>query len=78
MRASAAQLFESYNTFLGLLGDPAKRQHLEELAPADAPVDALYQEARAISHEFQAALDHIFFDENGTELVRLTKAYGVS
>ncbi|MDR3634962.1 MAG: hypothetical protein P4L84_14250 [Isosphaeraceae bacterium] len=77
LRAAAAQLFESYDAFLALIGDPGKRQHLEDLAPADASSDALYQDARAISHTFQAALDRIFLEDNGTELARLSKTYGV-
>jgi len=73
----AARLFDSYDRFLGLLDDETIRDHLEELSPGDAENDADYQLARSIGHEFQGALDDIFFRDNGTRIPELTRRYGV-
>jgi predicted nucleotidyltransferase len=77
LRPAGAELFGSYNDFLALLDDPAQREHLQGLPPQDASSDAVYQDARGISHRFQGAVDRIFLEENGTEFPRLTRAYGV-
>jgi hypothetical protein len=73
----ARKLFGVYDEFLGILNDEAKRKHLEELAREKVSGDAIYESVRALSHEFQASLDAMFFDENGTDLPRLTRIYGV-
>lgn len=74
---AAAKLFGSYDQFLGLLDDETIRKHLEKLWPGDAEHDPDYQRARSIGHEFQRALDDIFFGDNGTRIPELTRSYGV-
>lgn len=69
-------IFSSYDEFLALLDDAEARKHLEELAPADAPADRLYEQAREISHRFQDGLNHVFL-EDGSPFFELTKKYGV-
>lgn len=72
----ARKMFGVYDQFLALLNDEAKREHLENLERADVSGDAVYETVRALSHEFQASVDAMFFDDNGTDLQRLTKIYG--
>jgi hypothetical protein len=50
---------------------------LKELTPEDAGQDETYQRAREIGSRFQAALDDIFFQPNGTTIPDLTREYGV-
>jgi len=73
----AARLFGSYDQFLGLLDDKTIRDHLDELSPGDAEGDTRYQRARKIGHDFQRALDDVFFEDNGTGIPVLTRKYGV-
>jgi predicted nucleotidyltransferase len=73
----AARLLGSYDQFLGLLDDETIRKHFDKLSPGDAEHDPDYQRARSIGHEFQRALDDIFFGDNGTRIPELTRRYGV-
>ncbi|HEX6909980.1 MAG TPA: nucleotidyltransferase domain-containing protein, partial [Longimicrobium sp.] len=41
-------LFGAYDEFLGLLGDPDLRRHLDTLPPSQADTDAAYQRVRAV------------------------------
>src|SRR5258708_889582 len=50
---TALKLFSSYNSFLKLLNDPSKRDHLKNLRPDDIPGDAVFKEVRRYSHDFQ-------------------------
>lgn len=71
-------LFDTYDRFLLLLDDETKRARLDALANEEVADDSVYQEVRALGHEFQAALDMIFFNEkDAPELFRLTKTYGL-
>jgi predicted nucleotidyltransferase len=70
------QMFCAYDQFLGLLGNGAKRKHLEELLPDRLDTDAVYAEARAISHEFADAVRCIFLTANNP-VGELTIRYGV-
>jgi predicted nucleotidyltransferase len=70
------RLFQSYDEFLGILCDKEMRKHLNELAPGNENKDTLYQAMRRTSHVFRAALLELFFD-NDSELMLLTKTYGV-
>lgn len=71
------RLFDAYDRFIALLANEAHRQRLEKLLPSEAPDDPLYAEARTIGRSFQDALDEIFLTDNGTELFKLTRTYGV-
>jgi Nucleotidyltransferase domain len=70
----ALMLFGAYDEFLGILNDAEQRKRLEALEAGSQ--DALYDEARNISHRFRDALLELFFDET-TELASLTRLYGV-
>lgn len=73
----ARTLFKVYDQFLGILNDETKREYLEKLPREKVSGDTVYESVRSLSHDFQASLDAMFFDENGTDLPRLTKIYGV-
>lgn len=71
------KLFGAYDRYLALIGEDSQREWLEKLLPSEARTDSLYNEAREIGRTFQDALDEIFLSDNGTELYRLTRTYGV-
>jgi hypothetical protein len=73
---TAAQLLAAYNAFLALLDDEDKRRHLEGLQPEAAAQDGIYQLAREMTHQFQGALDKLFFEDH-VELSKLIRKYGV-
>lgn len=73
----ARDLFSTYNEFLELLNDQAKRDHLEKLERDQVKGDDIYQDVRELGHKFQGALTKLFLEENGTPLFQLTKTYGV-
>jgi predicted nucleotidyltransferase len=79
LNAAAARMFGAYDEFLAILDDDEKRQHLDGLSqPEDVAMDPIYQRVRELGHEFQAALDSVFFDPVGCpQLYELTKTYGV-
>jgi len=72
----AAEVFDSYDWFLELLGDNARRDILERLEPEKAYSDDLFVDARAISDRFNAALTNLLFESN-TQVTGLAKQYGV-
>lgn len=74
--ALAGQLFDSYEEFASLVGDPAAREHLEKLPAASIEVDETFRSGRQIAHRFQDAIDRIFL-HGDTELTRLTIAFGI-
>lgn len=74
---AASMLFDSYDRFLALLDDKSARDELEELTPELAQTHEGYRRAREIGHDFQGALDRIFFEANGTRIPDLTRKYGV-
>jgi predicted nucleotidyltransferase len=61
MRDTARGLLDAYDDFLGLLNDPEKRKHLNELMPDDEEGDAVFQEARAMRRRFRLAIQDVFF-----------------
>jgi hypothetical protein len=73
---TALKLFSSYNSFLKLLNDPSKRDHLKNLRPDDIPGDAVFKEVRRYSHDFQDGLTALFFYDH-KKLRDLTIFYGV-
>lgn len=73
---ASGKILNSYNEFIGILGDETKRTHLENLKEEDADFDTLYQQARKLSHTFRDGLLAFFFDPK-SEMDVLTKNYGV-
>ncbi|HEX8454319.1 MAG TPA: nucleotidyltransferase domain-containing protein [Longimicrobium sp.] len=72
----AERLLTSYDQFLAMLDDAAMRDELEKLAPEDAGQNAVYQQARDVGHEFQSALNEIFFGPE-SPFRGFTQRYGV-
>lgn len=76
LSAIGLRLFGAYDEFLGVLSDPEKRNHLDQLAPGSEDGDLAFEQLREASHSFRDALLELFFDDR-TDLVQLTKTYGV-
>lgn len=72
----AADVFDSYDSFLQLLCDDGKRAALEGLAPENAYNDAVFSEARSFSKRFDVALTKLLFESNDS-VSQLAKQYGV-
>lgn len=72
----ARTLFSSYNSFLALLDNRAKREHLKNLHPDKIGSDPVYAEVRTFSRSFQDALTALFFHDN-KKLRELTIFFGV-
>jgi hypothetical protein len=70
----AREIFLTYDEFLALLDDPARRRYLEELPPG-AEDDPQYQEAHEIGGRFGHALTAMFFETR--MFADLTRRYGV-
>lgn len=76
--AAAARMFGAYDEFLAILNDDIKREHLDKLGQPAVATDPVYQRLRELGHEFQDALDTVFFDPTGfPQFYDLTKMYGV-
>jgi hypothetical protein len=74
--ATARNLLDAYDAFLGLLASPGHRARLQNLEARAYEEDAVYQQARKLSHNFRDALQELFFDEQ-SGISQLTKKYGV-
>jgi hypothetical protein len=77
LNQAAADVFNSYDQFLGLLSDPERRQHLETLALAAVATDETYELVRSLGKTFQRGLDQLFMEPTGADVFKLTKVYGV-
>ena len=75
-RSTARSLFSAYNSFLALLNDSAKRNHLKNLRQDNISGDKVFEEVRVFSREFQRGLTDLFFNDN-KKLRDLTIFYGV-
>ena len=75
-KETAHKLFSSYNSFLLLLNDERKREHLKRLRPDDVKGDDVFDEVREFSHEFQDGLTAMLFHDD-EKLRDLTIVYGV-
>jgi len=73
---TARRVLDSYNGFLGVLADRDSRKHLEQLLPENEEGDRIYQDLRALSHEFRDGLLDLFFNKD-SNLFELTRIYGV-
>lgn len=73
---SAGRLFDSYDLFLQMMDTEEERKELENLLPEDAGKSEVFQRARVLGHDFQRALDEVFFDPK-SGFAELTRKYGV-
>lgn len=71
--AAARKIMGSYDRFIGILADDARRKELDQLGP-DGLDSAAFQEPRQIARDFQDGVTELFFD---TRLSDLTRTYGV-
>lgn len=69
-------IVSSYDSFLALLDDDGKREHLKKLQFEAASNDPLFTEVRALSRKFQQGLTRLFFGED-ERLRDLMVTYGV-
>lgn len=69
-------IFDTYDSFLGILDDGGKRERLEALTPENMEPDPLFKESREIGTRFQNGLTQLFF-ETDPELTKAAQRYGV-
>jgi hypothetical protein len=60
---TAADLFDAYDSFLGLLDNRAKRDWLDDLERDAEDTDAVFQEARTIRKKFRLAIQDMFLGD---------------
>jgi predicted nucleotidyltransferase len=70
------QLVDSYDSFLEIIDDPSRREHLDGLGPEESGKDALFVKTREIGNRFQEGLTALFFGTD-EELTAVTQRYGV-
>ena len=73
---TAKLLFGSYDRFLAILDDEAKRKELEDVTYDGLKVSPVWEEIRNLSHDFQTGLTALFFDDH-EDFRKLTKLYGL-
>jgi hypothetical protein len=69
-------LFDAYDSFLGILDDEEKRRRLDPLTPENMKADPLFNETREIGDRFQAGLTKLFFGTDA-RLTDVAQRYGV-
>ena len=69
-------LLGSYDSFLALLNNEEKREHLKNLTPDDIPGDVVFDEVRRITRRFQEGLTSLFFSDDD-RVCELIEFYGV-
>jgi hypothetical protein len=72
---TARKLFDSYDSFLGVLDDQ-RRHNLEHLNHVDMATSPVWQEIRNMSHQFQSGLNELFYGSD-ERLRDLMISYGV-
>jgi hypothetical protein len=71
------EIFDSYNAFLAILDDTAKREELEKAkSHEDLRRSQVWNEIRSVSHPFHEGLVSLFLRDH-PELASLTMEYGV-
>lgn len=68
--------FDAYNSFLSVLNNEEKREHLQKLDMHQAYSDDIFLEARANTHNFRDALNSVFLS-NDNNIGEFTLKYGV-
>jgi hypothetical protein len=69
-------LFGSYDAFLGIIGDEAKRNRLDLLGPDEAVSDSLFLATKDVGNAFQDGLTALFF-RTDKSLADAALRYGV-
>jgi hypothetical protein len=72
---TARKLFDSYDSFLGVLDDD-RRKDLEHLSHDQMATSSVWKEIREMSHQFQSGLDDLFYGPD-EQLKELMIRYGV-
>ena len=75
-KTTCLRLFSSYDSFLALLNDSVKRNHLTNLRPEKIRTDKIFAQVRRFAREFQDGLTSLFFRDS-ERLRKLTVFYGV-
>ena len=70
------EIFDSYDSFLAMLGDEDKRKRLERLHPDKAYRDEVFLDARSVATRFDDALVKLLFRSND-KITQLAQKYGV-
>jgi hypothetical protein len=73
MADAGARALRAYGGFLGILDDPAQREHLARLGEPEADADPLFARVRELGDDLQAALLALLFEDY--ELERLVRDY---
>jgi hypothetical protein len=73
---TATKLFGTYDRFLSILDDDAKRKELEVIDISKLQTSPVWKEITALGRTFQEGLISLFFEEN-EHLSALAKEYGV-
>lgn len=74
--ATAKQIMDAYDGFVGLLADQDKRDRLKHLRLEELGDDPVFKEVRRLGYEFQRGLFKLFFRED-KRLRELIEEYGV-
>jgi hypothetical protein len=74
--ATCHSIFSTYDRFLAILDDETSRNELQTIAREHADKSTVFQEVRAISHEFRDALLNWLYTPD-TRLYELVKQYGL-
>lgn len=72
---TALQIIGAYDTFMGILTNDEKRQHLSSLSFDALGTDTLFKEATSLTYTFQTGLDTVFFED--AEIGALVRRFGV-
>ena len=72
---AGARALRAYDAFVGLLDDPAAREHLRGLSREAAQSDALFRRARGYGDALESGLLALLFERQ--PLARLVREYGV-
>ena len=69
-------LFDSYDSFLAILGSASERERLENLSAEQSQDDDLFKRTRTIGTRFQNGLTNLFFEADAA-LKAASQRYGV-
>lgn len=69
-------ILDSYNEFLGLLGQKRVRKHMEKLTPHKAPSDSTYARFQKLGRAFHKNIVSLLYHQD-KGLQKLTEWYGV-